>query len=296
MSLSIANQRINGRCKVMLSSQSKMMLPALDADNVLSGLVKSWVGVLLVGQWLFALYILILYALPLILGSPELVAKLSPATGMKKDIGADLTILFLHILPAVIMAMSGLLQLIPAIRQRYPRFHRWNGRVFFVLGVLGAFTGMYLSWVAGLRLSDIGAMGVSFNGMLIPIFIALAWYTAVTKRFAAHQRLAIHSFILVNGVWFFRLYLMGWFVLNQGPNGNTKHIDGPADIAISFLCYLLPMVIAELVFYAKRTKHVGVKWGVSCIALVGLLVTVVGVGSAGLMMWLPRIQAMFSAL
>lgn len=296
MRLSIANQSINRRWFIMQISQTKIVLPELNADSALNATVKSWVAVLFIGQWMFALYIFILYALPAIFGSPELIAKLSPASGMKKDIGGDINVMFLHILPAVIMAMSGLLQLIPDIRKRYPIFHRWNGRVFFVLGIAGAFTGMYLSWVAGLRLSDIGAMGVSFNGMLIPIFIALAWYTAVAKRFAAHQRFAIHSFILVNGVWFFRLYLMGWYIVNQGANGNSKNLDGPADIAISFLCYLLPMAIAELVFYAKRTQHAAVKWGVSAFAIMGLLFTLIGVGAAGLLMWLPRVQAVFAAL
>lgn len=280
----------------MLMSQTKMFWPAVSADKVLNGTVKSWIAVALVGQLLFASYIFILYAMPVLAGSPELVSKLSPVTGMKKDIGGDLNVLFAHILPAIVMALSGLLQLFPAIRQRFPTFHRWNGRLFFVLGVTGAFTGMYLSWVAGLRLSDTGALGISLNGMLIPVFIALAWYAAFTKRFAAHQRFAIHSFILVNGVWFFRLYLMGWYVINQGPNGNTKHIDGPADIALSFLCYLVPMLLAELVFYAKRSRHAEIKWAVAAFASVGLVFTVIGVAAAGMMMWWPRIDAVFSAL
>lgn len=280
----------------MLMSQTKMFWPTLSADKVLNGTVKSWVAIALVGQWLFASYVFILYAMPTLLGAPEVVLKLSPATGMKKDIGGDLNVLFAHILPAIIMALSGLLQLFPAIRQRFPAFHRWNGRLFFVLGVAGAFTGMYLSWVVGLRLSDIGALGISLNGMLIPIFIALAWYTAVTKRFAAHQRFAIHSFILVNGVWFFRLYLMGWYVINQGPNGNSQHIDGPADIAMSFLCYLVPMLLAELVLYARRSRHTEIKLSVAVFALAGLVFTVIGVGAAGMMMWWPRINAVFGAL
>lgn len=280
----------------MLMSQTKMFWPTLSADKVLNGTVKSWVAIALLGQWLFASYIFILYAMPALVGAPELVLKLSPTTGMKKDISGDLTVLFAHILPAIIMALSGLLQLFPAIRLRFPAFHRWNGRLFFVLGVVGAFTGMYLTWVAGLRLSDIGALGISLNGMLIPIFIALAWYTAVTKRFGAHQRFAIHSFILVNGVWFFRLYLMGWYVINQGPNGNTQHIDGPADIAISFLCYLVPMLLAELVFYAKRSRHAKIKWSVTVFAAAGLVLTVIGVGAAGMMMWWPKIDAVFGAL
>ena len=168
--------------------------------------------------------------------------------------------------------------------------------MFFVLGVTGALSGLYLSWIAGLRLSNLGAMGITLNGLLIPVAIYFAWRTAIKKQFAAHQRFAVHSFLLVNGVWTFRLYLMGWYVINQGSNGNTKTIDGPADIAISFACYLLPMVIAELIFWAKRNSSDSLKWMVSGITLTGGVLTLIGVGAAGLLMWYPRVKIVFEGL
>jgi hypothetical protein len=44
---------------------------------------------------------------------------------------------------------------------------RWNGRMFLTLGLLGALTGLYLTWVRGSRLSDIGSIGLTLNGLLI---------------------------------------------------------------------------------------------------------------------------------
>ena len=49
---------------------------------------------------------------------------------------------------------------------------------------------------------------------------------------------------------------------------------------MSFACYLLPMLIAELVFWAKRTHNLSVKWGVVVMTIFGATITLIGVGAA----------------
>jgi hypothetical protein len=155
---------------------------------------------------------------------------------------------------------------------------------------------LYLTWGAGFRFSDLGSLGVTFNGILIPIAVYFAWKSAIEKKFTIHRRFAIHSFILVNGVWSFRLYLMGWFVVNQGVNGNSANIDGPADIALSFASYLLPMAIAEVIFWAQRNKNNNIKWFAAIFAGTGATITTVGVAAAVTMMWIPRISQALEGL
>ncbi|TPH13967.1 DUF2306 domain-containing protein [Litorilituus lipolyticus] len=274
----------------------KMSVPSFSAEQALNNIVKCWVVVALIGQWLFAAYILSVYAFPTLLGNTALTLSLSPGQGAKSESATDTLIFFAHILPAAIMAMSGLLQLIPNIRRNYPKFHKYNGRMFFIFGLSGAFTGLYLTWGAGFRFSDLGSLGVTLNGLLIPIAIYFAWKTIINKKLKSHQRFAIHSFILVNGVWSFRLYLMAWFVLNQGANGNSRNIDGPADIALSFASYLLPMLIAEIIFWAKRSESNKVKWSAASFAAIGTIITTIGVFAAGTMMWFPRVMKAFEGL
>lgn len=281
---------------VMQLLWNKLGYQGFCADKSLDNIIKAWVAVVLIGQWAFAIYIFSIYAMPTLFGQSEVTFSLAPGQSAKSTSVIDLSVMFAHILPAALMAMSGVLQLFPQIRTKYPKFHRYNGRMFFTLGLLGAFTGLYLTWGAGFRFSDIGSLGVTLNGILITVFIVLAWKSAVNKKFALHQRFAIHSFILVNGVWSFRLYLMGWFVINQGANGNNRTIDGPADIALSFACYLLPMAIAECVFWAKRSKSTKIKWFASGAALTGTVITAIGVGAATMLMWTPRIGKAFATL
>ncbi|MEW6991456.1 DUF2306 domain-containing protein [Colwelliaceae bacterium 6441] len=277
----------------MQALMSKVGGFSISPENTLSNIVKFWVVVALLGQWLFAAYILSIYAFPTLFGNSALTYSLSPGQGISTESNVDLFIFFAHILPAALMALSGLFQLFPVIRRKYPKFHRYNGRMFLILGLTGAFTGLYLTWGAGFRFSDIGSLGVTLNGILIPIAIYFAWKAAINKNFIAHQRFAIHSFILINGVWSFRLYLMGWFLVNQGANGNSRNIDGPADITLSFASYLLPMVIAEIIFWAQRNKSKNVKWAASGFAIIGASVTLLGVVAAAMMMWFPRIKQAF---
>ena len=264
------------------------------ANWILNFSIKSWAGIALAGQWAFAIYVFSIYVLTLMFNMD--ITIFSPASGTHKTEGVDTGVFFLHIIPAIFLALFGLFQLVPTIRKRYPRFHRWNGRIFFVFSLSGALTGLYLTWAAGLRFSDLGSMGVTLNGILIPIAIGLAWYHAVNRNIAAHMRWAVHSFLLVNGVWTFRLYLMGWFMVNQGPNGNSRAIDGPMDITLSFASYLLPMAIAELVFWAKRQKQ-SQKVFFSAIGMsIGALITLVGVVAVVMMMWWPRVVKVVEAL
>jgi hypothetical protein len=191
----------------------------------------------------------------------------------------------------MLISLSATFQLVPMIRSRFPVFHRWNGRLFLVVGFFGAISGLYMTWGIGSRLSDLGALGVTLNGILIPVFVYLAWRTAVNRNFALHRRYAVHAFILINGVWSFRLYLMSWYMIHQGPYGNSRLIDGPADVALSLASYLLPMAVAELVFWAERRREAWVSFVSSITVSLMALLTFFGVYAASTMMWIPRFQA-----
>ena len=261
----------------------------LKLKNKFYFLIKLWVGIILTGQWVFALYILVQFTLPLITGQLDESRYAYMIRGYVNGDTFNNVILLLHVVPVMLISLSGIFQLFPTIRTHFPRFHRINGRVYLIFGLMGAIGGLYLTWVTGSRLSDLGALGVTLNGLLIPVMVYFAWYYALKHDYSRHQRFAVHAFILINGVWTFRLLLMGWFMLNQGPLGNSANLDGPADIILSFASYLLPMLIAELIFKAR--EHNTVVLQVSAIVAVGIaiIITIMGTVAATMMMWGPRI-------
>jgi hypothetical protein len=261
-----------------------------NASRALNWSVSWWILIALLGQWLFALYIALLYALPFFKGNYQATRLTHPITGYVSGDAGGNAIYFSHILPAAIISICGIFQLLPIIRKRFPSFHRWNGRVFLSLGLMGALTGLYLTWVRGSRLSDLGAVGITVNGLLIPVAVYFAWKFARMGHFTLHQRIAIHAFLLINGVWSFRLYLMAWYMANQGTFGNSNNLDGPADIFLSYACYLLPMSVAELYFWARRQNNNLAKWWVVGVISTGSLVTLFGIVAASIILWWPRIQ------
>jgi hypothetical protein len=264
------------------------------ANQFLHFSVSVWVAIALIGQWFFASYVFVLYVFPIVTGNLELVNLSKPIIGfVKGDIFGNAA-LFSHVIPAALLSVGGIIQLLPIVRRKFPAVHRWNGRMFLTLGFFGALSGLYLTWIRGARLSDIGSLGITLNGILIIVAVVFAWRFAKAKQFDSHMRWAIHAFILINGVWFFRLYLMAWYVANQGPNGNTAAIDGPMDIFLSYACYGIPMIIAECVFWAKRQNQVSKIWAITVLTSIGTLITLLGVVAAIIMMWIPRISEAFS--
>lgn len=272
-----------------LAVDSKHLLSNVVAKNTLKYLAGSWLIVALIGQWLFAIYVLVAFAYPVVTGQANPETTKHMIQGHVSGDAFGNIMLYSHIIPAAIISLSGIFQLLPRVRKRWPRFHKYNGRLFLSLGFLGALSGLYLTWIRGSRLSDLGAMGVTINGILILVAVYFAWKYARERRFAVHEVWATHAFLLINGVWTFRLYLMAWFFVNQGANGNNNTLDGPADIAISFSCYLLPMLFAQLYFWARKQRSSILVWSTNLLLLVAVLITAIGVFSASIMMWLPRI-------
>lgn len=264
-------------------------------DSALKNCMSLWFLVGLIGQWFFVVYIYFRWGLPLITGNYDSINDSNGINGYVPGDTAGNGMIYIHVIAAATLSFGGMLQLVPALRKKFPTLHRLNGRMFFTLGILGALTGLYLTWLRGSRLSDIGAFGVTLNGFLIPVFCYYAWRFAITGKIALHRRFAVHSFLLVNGVWMFRLYLMGWFVVTGGGLGNSNKLDGPADMIISFACYLLPMAFAELYFWAQRQNNKSNKWMAFGILSFGCLITTIGVACAITLMWLPRIGVAIAA-
>jgi len=275
-----------------ITTNSNFSLPI--ANKALDISTKSWFAVAIAGQWAFAIYIAAIYLLTPVFGLD--VTNFSPAPNLKHAEGMVLTAFFVHVIPAIYLSMFGIFQLIPSIRNSYRGFHRINGRIFLLLGFFGATSGLILQWSKGLETNTLASLGISINGLLIIVATFFAYKYAVAKRFDLHKRWAIHAFFLVNGVWTFRLYLMGWYMVNQGPNGNTPNVDGPMDIFLSFACYLLPMLVAELYFWSKKQRSNVKVWFSTLIVSIGAMVTMVGVGAAIMMMWIPRVIKFFNAI
>jgi hypothetical protein len=264
-----------------------MALPMSPVSRPLVWSARAWFLAALASQWIFAIYITWVLVRPLLLGDGEAVNRTSLITGHVAGDTLGNASLLGHVLAAAVLNAVGLLQLVPWLRRRWPGWHRRAGRMFMVLALVGVASGLYMTWLRGSRLGEVSAIAISLNGVLIVIAVAMAWRLARQRDFARHRRWAIRAFLLVGGVWMLRLGLMGWILVNQGPNGNTARLDGPFDVMWVFGCYLVPLGVAELYFRAERAGTAAQR------AVAGLLatcagLTLLGTGAAFAFMWLPH--------
>jgi uncharacterized membrane protein YozB (DUF420 family) len=192
-----------------------------------------------------------------------------------------------HVLLAAVITLGGLHQLIPAIRNRWPVSHRVVGRSFVVVACFMALNGLWLVWVRGTQLSLASAVPTSLNALLLLWFVSAAWYLAMRGRYADHRRWALRAFVVANGVWFFRIGIMAWVLINQGPVGMNETLSGPADLALSYGSFLVPLALLELYLRAQR-KEAGA-WRRAAIGglLASTAITAVGIFGTVAFMWGP---------
>jgi len=191
-----------------------------------------------------------------------------------------------HVLLAAIVTLGGLLQFVPVIRKRAPAFHRWNGRLFFLVAYVMALSGLWLTWIRHTYLSPISGIAVSVDGVLILLFATIAWRLALRRDFGAHRRWAMRAFMVVNGVWFLRIGIMAWALTTRGLGMNDT-LSGPADIVLQFGAYLVPLAVLEVYFRAQTSRYASIRQRAAGLILSMTLVTIVGVGGAIAIMWWP---------
>lgn len=258
------------------------------ARKALSRTASTWYLTTALGQALFLLFIVLFYYPSSLSGNFQAWDNKPNIKGFVPDDAAGNAMFALHVLIAAVMTLAGLIQLIPAIRQRWPQLHRWNGRVFMVTVLSLAIGGLWLTWVRGTYLNVTGAIGISLNASLIIGFSIMAWRAAVNGDFAQHRLWALRLFIVANAVWFMRLGYVIWGA-STGGAGIGDAMDGPFDYFLAFGNSLLPLAIMEIYLRVKSGRSVLAHYQMAGGLVVCALLVVGGSAAAWMGMWSPYI-------
>jgi hypothetical protein len=258
--------------------------PALEAA------ARLWFLVAVIGQWLFAAYVAAFYGGSAARGDILAWNKHLPHGYTAGDLLGNL-MLVTHLVLAVVVSVGGPLQLVPRLRSRLPTFHRWSGRLYVLAAFVLGLGGLYLAWsgrnVAG---DTTQLVGVSLNAVLILICAALAWRHALARRFDQHRRWALRLFLVMSGVWFFRVGLMFWLLAWGGPVGfDARAFEGPFLTALSFGQTLVPLALLELYLRARDRGAAAARYALAGVLIACSLATAMGVFGTVVGMWLPRL-------
>jgi uncharacterized membrane protein len=202
-----------------------------------------------------------------------------------------------HLFLAVFIITSGALQLVPQIRHRAPRLHRWNGRLYIVSAFAISSAGLYLSWVRGGSSGDISQLlGISLNAVMIMLCAGMALRFAIARDFKTHRRWALRLFLVVSGVWFLRIGVSLSLLIFKGPFGfDPNTFQGPFLTFMSFASYLIPLAILELYLRAQDRSSAPGRLAMAAGLLVLTVAMGVGIFGATMMFWLPSIKAAYDS-
>lgn len=259
------------------------------ADRILNIATRFWFVIAVAGQWMFAYYVAAFYGGSAMRGDLQAWNKVMPHGHVPGDTMGNFAIAA-HLFLAVVIIVGGPLQLISQIRRHAPAFHRWNGRVYMPAVFVTSLAGLYMIWIRNTGGDVVQHLGITLDAILIMVFAVLALRYAMAGQIQTHRRWALRLFMVVNAVWFFRVGLMFWIVVNQGPAGfDPKTFTGPFLSFWAFADYLLPLAVLELYFRTRDRAGATGRFAMAAALFVLTIALGIGIVTATMGMWLPRI-------
>jgi hypothetical protein len=275
----------------LAETMSSGRLRTTTGETALKRAAAFWFLVAVIGQWTFVVYIVSFYGGAIVRGDLARWGKFLTHGLIPGDHMGNLA-LATHLTLAAVITAGGPLQLVPQIRARVPLFHRWSGRVYLFTAFAASISALYLLWIRNERIAGdlVQHLGVSLDAVLIMFCGTMALRYALARQFGVHRRWALRLFLVVSGVWFFRVGVFFSLLVNQGPVGyDPDTFQGPFLNFMSFADSLVPLAILEFYLRAQDSPRAPLKFAMA--GGLALLTVAMGVGifAVFMMAWLPNI-------
>jgi hypothetical protein len=254
---------------VGLPTKAKKRTSKKSANQTLKYTTIFWFVTTLIGQWFFFYYIMAFYGFSVINDNMQIWNRWEPMGSTPYHAGdfAGNLAFAAHAIGAGIVAFGGALQLIPKIRNIFPKFHKINGYLYLTTVFSLAVSGFYLVWIRDPDPIDLAGVGTTINGFLILGFAYFTVRNAIKRDIANHRKWALRLFFVSNAQWILRLGVFSYLI--SGNLLGMKPAFGDLFFPIwTFGCFVLPLVVLQFYFYAKEKGSNGIK----CVASVVLFV------------------------
>ncbi|MBV9774247.1 MAG: DUF2306 domain-containing protein [Gemmatimonadetes bacterium] len=225
-----------------------------DADGasatVLRWSARALVATVWISTTLFGLYILAFYAGALAEGEMARWNGVLPGL-YQRDAHAATAGIGLHFATGGLILALGCIQLIGAVRDRYPALHGWAGRVYVTASLLTGVGGLAFIAARGTIGGVVMDVGFALYGVLTVLAAVQTIRHARAGRMEVHRAWALRLFALAIGSWLFRMDYGFWIMLTGGV-GHTPDFRGPFDRVMVFFFYLPNLLVVEAFVRARR--------------------------------------------
>ena len=261
------------------------------ADTALTAATRFWFVVTVVGQLVFAFTVASFYALTALRGDYH---KWNFTNGYVPGFSMGNTAVIMHVASAAFVMLAGAVQLVPQIRNRFPVFHRWNGRIYMLTAVTLSVAGLYMTWIRG-SVGDLSVhLGSTLNAVLIWLYGGMALRYALARDFKAHRPWALRFFLVVSASWFFRIGFFLSFFIFKGPFGfDPVTFRGPFLTFMTFAQYLIPLAVLEIYLQARDRPGALRRMATAGLLFVLTLVMAAGLFAVATAQWVPQVKAAY---
>ncbi len=261
------------------------------ADSALKAAARFWFVTTVVGQVIFAFTVASFYSLTALRGDYH---KWNFTNGYVPGFSMGNTAVVVHVASAVIIMLAGAVQLVPQIRNRFPVFHRWNGRIYMLTAVTLSVAGLYMTWFRG-SVGDLSIhLGSTLNAVLIWLCGGMALRYALARDFRTHRRWALRFFLVVSASWFFRIGFFLSFLIFKAPFGfDPVTFRGPFLTFMTFGQFLIPLAVLEI--YLRAQDRPGALRRMATAGMLFVLTLAMGAGlfAVATAQWVPQVKAAY---
>jgi tetratricopeptide (TPR) repeat protein len=263
------------------------------ADTALKAASRFWFVVTVIGQLVFAFAVASFYGVPALRGDFHGWSKFITHGHVSGDTTGNLAVA-MHVGSAVVIMLAGSLQLIPQVRNRFPVFHRWNGRVYMLTAVVLSVAGLYLTWIRGTVGDTSQHLGSTLNAVLIWLCAGMALRYALARDFKTHRRWALRFFLVASASFFLRLGLFLSFLVFKGPSGfDPSTFRGPFLTFMTYAQCLFPLAVLEIYLRAQDRPGVLRRMATAGMLFVLTLATGAGIFAVSMAIWVPQVKAAY---
>jgi hypothetical protein len=148
----------------------------------------------------------------------------------------------LHIISVGLYCYLGAFQFLPSIRRHSLKWHRYNGRLMFVTGIVSALSGLWMTHFYSFPYELQGNLLYSVrillgSAMVAFIFLGLA---AILKRdIVRHSSWMIRAYAIGQGASTQGLMIMSWIAISGGESSGLTR-----DVMMTF-AWIINIAIAE---------------------------------------------------
>lgn len=143
----------------------------------------------------------------------------NPAAALDKHFADERTLTLMHVVPAIVFMVLGPPQFVRRIRAKYPRVHRWSGRIFLSVSAIVGITGLTMAFGKTIGGLDEKAAILLF-GLFFLIALAKGLWHAMHREFAQHREWMIRGYAIGLAVAAIRP-IMGMFFAAAVVRGHT---------------------------------------------------------------------------